>query len=495
MNKIRKVLVANRSEIAVRIIRAAHEMGLRTVAVFSDADRLLPHVRMADESFSLGSSEPAQSYLNIPKILNIAKQSKADAIHPGYGFLSENPHFAEAVLRAGLIFIGPRPDNIRLMGDKLRSKKMAREAGVPIIPGFDQPIQSAKDLQPIAKKLGYPVLIKATAGGGGKGMRIVRNEKELSENIDRARSEARNAFDSDMVFLEKYIENPRHIEIQVLGDGYGNHIHLYERDCSIQRRHQKLLEESPSPALDHAARERMVSSALAIAKSCNYLGAGTVEFVVDQNLNHYFLEMNTRLQVEHPVTELITGIDLVKEQIRIAAGDKLSFRQENISQNGHAIELRVYAENVFEDFLPSNGYLDTYIPPKGPGIRIDDGYEEHLAIPIHYDALISKLLVHGRTRNEAISILQRAVEEYQIGPIPTTLDFGKVLCRNQSFQSGKYDTSFIEKEWSELRKNDYSQRDAEIAAALASFIQTEKKPVVDDPGNFKKSGAWKQNRT
>jgi len=495
MNKIKKVLVANRSEIAVRIIRAAREMGIRTVSVFSDADRLLPHVRMADESYPLGSSEPGQSYLNIPKILNIARQSKADAIHPGYGFLSENPHFAEEVLGAGLIFIGPRPENIRLMGDKLQSKKMAREACVPIIPGYDHPIQSAKELQPIAKEIGYPVLIKATAGGGGKGMRIVRNEEELSENIDRARSEAKNAFDSDRVFLEKYIENPRHIEIQVLGDSYGNHIHLYERDCSIQRRHQKLLEESPSPALDHAARERMVSSALAIAKSCNYLGAGTVEFVVDQNLNHYFLEMNTRLQVEHPVTELITGIDLVKEQIRIAAGEKLTFRQENISQNGHAIELRVYAENVFENFLPTNGHLDTYIPPRGPGIRIDDGYEEHLAIPIQYDALIGKLLVHGRNRSEAIGILRWAVEEYQISPIPTTLDFGKILCRNQSFQSGKYDTSFIEKEWREPQTNSYPLRDAGIAAALACFLQAEKKPTVYNPGNFKKSGAWKQNRT
>jgi acetyl-CoA carboxylase biotin carboxylase subunit len=495
MNKINKILVANRSEIAVRIIRAAREMDIRTVSIYSDADRLLPYVRMADESYPLGAPEPVHSYLNIQKILSIARKSKVDAIHPGYGFLSENPNFADEVLRSGMIFIGPHPESIRLMGDKLTSKTMAKNSGVPIIPGHDSPILSVEELKPIARKIGYPVLIKATAGGGGKGMRIVRNEDELSDNIQRALSEAKNAFDSDIVFLEKYIEKPRHIEIQVLGDAFGNYVHLFERDCSIQRRHQKLVEESPSPALNDSARNRLVTSAITIAKSCNYQGAGTVEFVVDQDLNHYFLEMNTRLQVEHPVTELITGIDLVKEQIRIAAGEKLSLRQENIRQNGHAIEFRVYAEDVFNDFLPSNGYLNTYIPPKGPGIRVDDGYEEHLAIPIYYDALISKLLVHGPTRTEAIQILKRAVDEYQISPIQSTLEFGKILCKNGSFLSGKYDTTFVEKELNEMATPGSPLKDAKIAAALAYLIQTENQKNKNQPDSSKNSNTWKRNRS
>jgi acetyl-CoA carboxylase biotin carboxylase subunit len=495
MNKINKILIANRSEIAVRIIRAAKEMNIRTVAIFSEADRYLPHARMADESYSLGPSDPVDSYLNIEKILDIARNSKVDAIHPGYGFLSENPQFAQEVFGNGLIFIGPHPKSIQLMGDKLTSKTMARNAGVPIIPGYDNPIQEIKELIPVARKIGYPVLIKATAGGGGKGMRIVRTEDELTDNIERARSEAKNAFDSDIVFLEKYIENPRHIEIQVLGDEFGNYVHLFERDCSIQRRHQKLLEESPSPALDDKSRDHLVSSALAIARSCDYRGAGTVEFVVDQDLNHYFLEMNTRLQVEHPVTELITGIDLVKEQIRIAAGEKLSIRQENIHQNGHSIEFRVYAEDVFNDFLPTSGYLKTYKPPKGPGIRVDDGYEENLTIPIFYDALIGKLLVHGRNRPNAIEILKRAINEYQISPVQTTLDFGKLLCENKSFLRGDYNTSFVEKEFNTISKSGSTSDDSKIAAALASLIHSHDQIFKNDHNACKNSSAWKRNRT
>lgn len=491
--KINKILIANRSEIAVRIIRAAKEMNLRTVAIYSETDRYLPHARMADESYPLGSSDPLESYLNIEKILSIADKCKVDAIHPGYGFLSENPQFAEEVLRAGLIFIGPLPENIRSMGDKLTSKRMAKNAGVPIIPGYDNPILKLEKLLPVARKIGYPVLIKATAGGGGKGMRIVRNEDELSENIERARSEAKNAFGSDIVFLEKYIENPRHIEIQVLGDEFGNYVHLFERDCSIQRRHQKLVEESPSPALNESSRNALVTSALAIAKSCHYLGAGTVEFVVDQDLNHYFLEMNTRLQVEHPVTELITGIDLVKEQIKIASGERLSIRQENIFQNGHSIEFRVYAEDVFNDFLPTSGYLKTYKPPNGPGIRVDDGYEEHLNIPIHYDAMIGKLLVYGRDRATAIRILERAIGEYQISPIPTTLDFGKILCKNKSFLRGEYNTSFVEKEFNPIKKSGSIPDYSTFATALACLIHSQKQIIKND--HSKNSSAWKRNRT
>jgi acetyl-CoA carboxylase, biotin carboxylase subunit len=493
--KIKKILVANRGEIAVRIIRAAKEMGIGTVAVFSNVDRQMPHTRLADESYSLGPPDPADSYLNREKILAIAEKSNADAIHPGYGFLSENADFADEAIRAGLIFIGPRPESIRMMGDKLFSKKMAAKADVPVVPGYDQPIRDLEEIIPVARKIGYPILIKATAGGGGKGMRIVSSEKELSGNMERASSEAMNAFDSDVVFLEKYIEKPRHIEIQILGDAYGNYVHLFERDCSIQRRYQKLVEESPSPAVDGQLREKLAASAIAIARSCNYEGAGTVEFMVDRQGNYYFLEMNTRLQVEHPVTELVTGIDLVKEQIQIASGEKLSLTQDRIRQQGHAIELRVYAEDPFQDFLPSSGRLNIYKVPKGPGIRVDDGYEENLTVPIHYDPLIGKLLVYSQTRKEAINLLKRAIEEYHISPIRTTLDFGMILCRNKSFLEGDFDTSFIEKEFQNDLTPMNNPEESRIAAALAGYFNMQKKQEIIHPGiNAKKNNDWKWKR-
>ncbi|MBS0001176.1 MAG: acetyl-CoA carboxylase biotin carboxylase subunit [Cyclobacteriaceae bacterium] len=493
--KIKKILIANRGEIAVRIIRAAKEMNIGTVAIYSDADRQMPHSRMADESYPLGSPDPADSYLHQEKIIAIAEKSQADAIHPGYGFLSENFEFAEKVQEAGLIFIGPQPESIRMMGDKLISKTMAQHAGVPVIPGYDRPILNLEEIFPVAKKIGYPILIKATAGGGGKGMRIVRNENELSENVERARSEAKNAFDSDIVFLEKYIQQPRHIEIQVLGDTLGNYVHLFERDCSIQRRHQKLVEESPSPAVDEELRKKLTVSAIAIAKSCGYQGAGTVEFVVDRQRNFYFLEMNTRLQVEHPVTELITGIDLVKEQILIAQGEKLSVTQENIRQKGHAIEFRVYAEDPFQDFLPSSGYLSIYKTPKGPGIRVDDGYEEHLSVPIHYDPLIGKLLVHSHSRENAIRRLKNAIEEYHISPLRTTLDFGKILCSHKSFILGDYDTSFIEREFKPENHNPNHADESLIAAALAGFVFAQKHSRHEPAKQkSKNSNGWQRNR-
>jgi acetyl-CoA carboxylase biotin carboxylase subunit len=493
--KISKILVANRGEIAVRIIRTAKEMGIGTVAVFSDADRQMPHCRLADESYPLGQPEPADSYLNRDKILTIAQKCKADAIHPGYGFLSENADFAEDVLGAGLIFIGPRPESIRMMGDKLFSKKMAVESGIPVIPGHDQPIRDLDEILPLARKLGYPVLIKASAGGGGKGMRIVRNEQELEANLERARSESKNAFDSDVVFLEKYIGQPRHIEIQVLGDSHGNFVHLFERDCSIQRRHQKLVEESPSPAVDGLLREKLAASAIAIAKACHYEGAGTVEFVVDRIGNYFFLEMNTRLQVEHPVTELVTGTDLVREQILIASGEVLSMTQEQIQHRGHAIEFRVYAEDPFHDFLPSSGLLEIYKIPKGPGIRVDDGYEENLTVPIHYDPLIGKLLVYGQTREKAINMLKRAIEEYHISPIRTTLEFGRILCRNESFLKGDFDTSFIENEFRNEMSALSPPEESRIAAALAAYIHTTEKKEMEYGGNNNRNKRyWKWNR-
>jgi len=493
--KIKKILIANRSEIAVRIIRTAKDMNIETVALYSDVDRQLPHVRLADESYPLGHPDPASSYLNIEKIISIAKKSKSDAIHPGYGFLSENPLFARKVIDAGLLFIGPTPESIQQMGNKLTSKSMAKNANVPVIPGYDRPILPDEDIMPIARNIGYPILIKASAGGGGKGMRVVQNDDELSENIERARSEAKNAFDSDQVFIEKYIENPRHIEIQILGDRFGNYVHLYERDCSIQRRHQKLIEESPSPGVDEILRNKLASSALAMAKSCNYQGAGTVEFVVDQDHNHYFLEMNTRLQVEHPVTELVTGIDLVREQINIAAGEKISFSQGDLRHVGHAIEFRVYAEDPFQDFLPSSGELTLYKIPKGPGIRVDDGYDEHLSIPIHYDALIAKLLVYGKDRENAIRILKRAINEYQIGPIQTTLDFGRIICENKSFKKGNYSTSFIENEFIPFLTSRKLAKNSDLAAALAGLIYSHNQSGPD-PNNHPSSysGAWKKNR-
>jgi propionyl-CoA carboxylase alpha chain len=470
-------------------------MNIRSVAVFSDVDRQMPHTRLADEAYSLGPPDPSASYLNRKKILNIARQCGADAIHPGYGFLSENAEFAEEVLQAGFVFIGPAPESIRLMGDKLVSKKMAREAGVPVIPGYDRSVGDPEEIIPAAREIGYPLLIKATAGGGGKGMRIVTSENELKDNLERARSEARNAFDSDVVFLEKYIEKPRHIEIQVMGDSHGNYVHLFERDCSIQRRHQKLVEESPSPAVDEELRQKLSDAALAITRSCQYLGAGTVEFVVDQQKNFYFLEMNTRLQVEHPVTELITGTDLVREQIRVASGKPLSFRQDDIRQKGHAIEFRVYAEDPFQDFLPSSGLLGIYRTPKGPRIRVDDGYEAKLTVPIHYDPLIGKLLVYGRDRKDAVRLMERAIGEYHISPIRTTLDFGKFLCRNRNFLDGNFDTSFIEREFIGKNGHPATKDEVEIVAALAGLFYSARHNInlspASGPENF---SPWKRNR-
>ncbi|MFM7217654.1 MAG: acetyl/propionyl/methylcrotonyl-CoA carboxylase subunit alpha, partial [Bacteroidota bacterium] len=395
---MKKLLIANRGEIAIRVMRAAREMGIQTVAVYSEADRNALHVRYADEAVAIGPAASSQSYLVMDKILQAAKDTGADAIHPGYGFLSENADFADKVAAAGLIFVGPSGDSMRQMGSKLAAKATAEKHGIPLVPGTAKAIESVEEGKAIAEKVGFPLLIKASAGGGGKGMRVVNAIGEFEEQMKLAVSEAISSFGDGAVFIERYVASPRHIEIQVLADNHGNTVYLFERECSIQRRHQKVVEEAPSSVLTPQVREAMGKCAVQVAKACNYSGAGTVEFLLDDQLNFYFLEMNTRLQVEHPVTEYITGLDLVKEQLKVARGEKLSFRQEDLKIQGHAIEIRVCAEDPQNNFLPDIGRLNTYRIPQGPGVRVDDAYEEGMEIPIFYDPMIAKLIVYGATR-------------------------------------------------------------------------------------------------
>lgn len=495
--RMQKILVANRGEIAVRVMRTAKEMGIKTVAVFSEADRNMPFVRYADEAVCIGPAPSSQSYLRADKIIQVAKQTGADAIHPGYGFLSENASFSKACADAGLIFIGPSEYSINTMGSKIAAKQAAKKFNVPMVPGTEDPIESVKEAKEIAGRIGYPVLIKASAGGGGKGMRVVESEAVLEEQMGTAKSEAMSAFGDDAVFIEKYVGSPKHIEIQLMGDKFGNYVYLFERECSIQRRHQKLVEEAPSSCLTPDIRKAMGESAVAVAKSCQYYGAGTVEFLVDEELNFYFLEMNTRLQVEHCVTEMITGIDLVKEQINVARGEKLSFSQEDIEINGHSIELRVCAEDPHNNFLPDTGKLVMYQPPKGPGVRVDDGYEQGQDIPIFYDPLIAKLVVHAPTRDEAIERLCRAIDEYHIQGIQTTLPFGKWAVQTEPFRSGNFDTKFIEKYF----KPEYLLEEDKDATELASLLsvhlwekgKAEKHSLTVAGGNGNLSG-WKARR-
>ena len=467
---MQKILVANRGEIALRVMRSAREMGIKTVAVFSEADRTMPFVQYADEAVCIGPAPSNQSYLLGEKIIAVAKQTGADAIHPGYGFLSENAGFAAQVSAAGLIFIGPSSDAIAMMGSKLSAKQAAQQFGVPMVPGTETPLRSLEEAQEVVKKTGFPILIKASAGGGGKGMRVVNEISELAEQIQLAKSEAMSAFGDDAVFIEKYVTAPRHIEIQILGDQHGNYVYLFERECSIQRRHQKLVEEAPSSCLTPAVRAAMGKCALDVARACNYYGAGTVEFLVDSKLDFYFLEMNTRLQVEHPVTELVTGLDLVKEQIRIARGEALSFKQEDLSINGHAIELRVCAEDPANNFLPDTGRLETYVRPQGYGVRVDDGYEEGMDIPIYYDPMIAKLIAWGKDRDEARERLLRAISEYQVKGITTTLPFGTWALQHPAFISGEFDTGFIGKYFTPHSLQTPSDLPAKAAAILAAQI-------------------------
>lgn len=442
--KIKKILVANRGEIACRIMRTAQEMGIKTVAVYSEADRNAPHVLLADEAVCIGAPPSAASYLLGDKIIAAAQALGADAIHPAYGFLSENADFAEKVSRSGLVFIGPSAQSIAVMGSKLAAKKaVSQYKNIPLIPGTSEAVEDPEIAKAKAREIGYPVLIKASAGGGGKGMRVVESEDELPEQMARAISEAKSAFGNGAVFIEKYFTQPRHIEIQILGDKHGNIVHLFERECSIQRRHQKVIEEAPCPIMTPEVRKKMGEAAIAVAKSCAYYGAGTVEFIADDQLNFYFLEMNTRLQVEHPVTEEITGIDLVRAQIRIAEGKPLDFKQEDLKIHGHAIEVRVYAEDPCRNFLPDIGKLQTYQRPQGIGIRVDDGFREGMDIPIYYDPMIAKLISRGENRTQAIARLCRAIDHYQITGISTTLDFCKFVLQHEAFVSGNFNTKFL----------------------------------------------------
>ena len=471
---IRKVLIANRGEIAVRVIRACREMGIRTVAVFSEADRLSLHARMADEAYPIGKAPSTESYLVQECLIATAKKSGADAIHPGYGFLAENADFAEAVEKTGLLWVGPPAEAIRLMGDKTIARQRMKAAGVPTVPGTLEPISDESDAIVTADEIGFPVLLKAAAGGGGKGMRIVPRKEDFDSALRTARSEARSAFGDDRVYIEKYLKNPRHIEFQILADKFGHVIHLGERECSIQRRHQKVVEESPSVLLTPEMRAQMGEAAVKAAQACGYQNAGTIEFLVDSHLNYYFLEMNTRLQVEHPVTEETTGIDLVKEQLKIASGIPLSYSQEEIRRHGHAIEVRIYAEDPASNFMPSAGKIQFLRPPNGPGVREDSGIYEGFEVSLFYDPILSKLIVWGRDRNEAIARMVRALKEYQIYGIHTTIPFGLMVMQNKNFQSGNFDTGFVEKEFGKgaLDLEDHSK----IAAMAALLISQEKEP-------------------
>ncbi len=494
MSKIKKILIANRGEIALRVIRTAREMGISTVAVFSEADRDALHVRLADEAVLIGEAASSASYLKMDKIIEVAKQCHADAIHPGYGFLSENAEFADKVEKAGIRFIGPGADAIRVMGSKLEAKRAVAEYNVPLIPGTSHPIEDIDKARRIAADIGYPILIKASAGGGGKGMRIVEKEKDFEEQMNRAVSEATSAFGDGTVFIEKFITQPRHIEFQILGDTHGNIVHLFERECSIQRRHQKVIEEAPSAIMTTELRERMGEAAIGVAKACDYVGAGTVEFIVDENHNFYFLEMNTRLQVEHPVTECITGLDLVREQILIAEGKALRFTQDDLKIQGHAVELRVYAEDPANNFLPDIGKLQTYVRPQGPGVRVDDGFEEGMSIPIHYDPMIAKLVVYAEDRLKALDRLSRAIDEYIITGVTTTLQFGKYVIHHDNFRSGDFDTKFVEKHFDPQSLTQEKTEEArEIAATLAALLRKEKKSASQPEVNQQNgSGSWKK---
>ncbi|HEX9654419.1 MAG TPA: acetyl-CoA carboxylase biotin carboxylase subunit, partial [bacterium] len=442
----KKILIANRGEIAVRVIRACRELGIATVAVYSAADQFGLHVRLADEAYAIGPAPSRESYLVHDKIIDAARQSGAQAIHPGYGFLSENPEFARRVIAAGLVFIGPPAEAMKIMGDKTAARQSMLSAKVPIVPGTEKPLADEKVALATAQELGYPVLLKAAAGGGGKGMRVVKADGEMASAFRAARSEAESAFGDGRIYLEKYLEAPRHIEFQILADQHGHVVHLGERECSIQRRHQKVIEESPSCIVDDKLRREMGEAAVKAAQACGYQNAGTIEFMVDRHRHFYFLEMNTRLQVEHPVTEMITGIDLVKEQIRIAAGESLNYEQQDIRFSGHAIECRIYAEDPANNFLPSIGQIKYMSPPGGFGVRDDNGYDAGAEVSIYYDPLIAKLIVWGRHRHETIDRMKRALREYHIHGIETSIPFCLLVMNHPQFIAGDFDTHFIEKE-------------------------------------------------
>ncbi len=487
---IQKVLVANRGEIALRVMRSCREMGIKTVGVFSEADRAAMHVRYADEAYYIGKAPSSESYLKMDKILEVAKATSSDAIHPGYGFLSENAAFSDRCKQEGIEFIGPESYAIQEMGDKITARKKMIAAGVPVVPGTTEPITDEEKAVEVIKEIGLPVMIKASAGGGGKGMRLVKEEAQIKSAIRSARSEAREAFGDDSVYIEKYITSPHHIEFQILADKHGNAVHLFERECSVQRRHQKVIEETPSPLLTPEIREEMGQHAVNAAKAVNYHGAGTVEFVMGDDLNYYFLEMNTRLQVEHPITERVVGIDLVKEQIRIADGEKLSVKQEELTQKGHAIECRIYAEDPDNNFMPSPGLIKHIAQPYGLGVRVDGYAYEGYEIPLHYDPMISKLIVWGKTRDEAVQRMRRALYEYKITGVKTSINFLEKVMEHPEFVSGNYNTHFIDKNMDDLMRKDEGQGDWESIAAIAAFVDYTNKLDALQP---KKNGGQMTN--
>jgi acetyl-CoA carboxylase biotin carboxylase subunit len=493
---IKKILIANRGEIAVRVMRSSREMGIKTIAVYSEADRTSKHVSYADEAYMIGPAPSNESYLVIDNIIGAAKKSGADAIHPGYGFLSENAEFAERCIKENIIFIGPKPESIRTMGDKITARKAMIKAKVPVVPGTQEKITNEQKALQVAEKIGFPVMVKASAGGGGKGMRLVREAKELWEAVNAAKSEALSSFGNDAVYFEKYIESPHHIEFQILGDQYGNVIHLCERECSIQRRHQKLIEETPSPLMTEKLRNKMGIVAIKAAKSVNYVGAGTIEFLVDDDLNYYFLEMNTRLQVEHPITEEVLGIDIVKEQIKIADGQKLSLKQKDIRQRCHSIECRICAEDPSDNFTPSPGIIRHITEPLGLGVRVDsyiyDGYE----IPIYYDPMISKIIVWAANREYAIERMKRVLYEYKVIGVKNNIGFLRRIMDSQSFIKGTYNTNFIEKNFDFLMKpikvsKKMTEDVAIIAACIDYMMNLEDSQSVSLSDNSRAINKWK----
>lgn len=488
-----KILVANRGEIALRVMKTCKAMGIKTVAIYSEADKNTPFVKFADEAICVGPPPSSESYLLGDKILQICKDLNVEGVHPGYGFLSENADFTRKATEAGITFIGPSPKAMELMGNKLAAKETVKEYGIPMVEGVDEAIVDVEKSLAKAKEIGFPILVKAAAGGGGKGMRVVEKAEEFVEQMNLAISEAESSFGDGSVFIERYVGSPRHIEIQVLADTHGNTVHLFERECSIQRRHQKVIEEAPSVILTPELREAMGKAACDVAKSCNYVGAGTVEFLYEKG-EFFFLEMNTRLQVEHPVTEMITGLDLVEQQIKVARGEKLAFTQDDLKINGHSLEVRVYAEDPQNNFLPDIGTLEVYKRPTGEGVRVDDGFEEGMEIPIYYDPMISKLIVHAPTREEAIEKMTKAIGDYDIVGIKTTLDFCKFTINHDAFKSGDFDTHFVPQYFSDTSVMDNADKNMqEIAAVMANYFveSNAEKTSYEASDNF---NSWSLNR-
>jgi acetyl-CoA carboxylase biotin carboxylase subunit len=489
-----KILIANRGEIALRIMRTAKEMGISTVAIYSEADRNALFVRYADEAVCVGPPASSESYLRGDYIIELSKEMNVDGIHPGYGFLSENADFARKVSDAGITLIGPSPEAMEVMGSKLAAKAAVKEYNIPLVPGTDEAVTDVGEAEKIAQEIGFPILVKASAGGGGKGMRVVERIEDFREQMDRAVSEAISSFGDGAVFIERYVGSPRHIEIQILADTHGNVVYLFERECSIQRRHQKVIEEAPSAVLTPELRKKMGEAAVLVAKSCDYVGAGTVEFLLDENLNFFFLEMNTRLQVEHPVTEQITGIDLVREQINVARGEKLAFTQDDLEIQGHSFEVRVYAEDPMNNFLPDIGTLETYVRPQGLGVRVDDGFEEGMEIPIYYDPMIAKLVTFGKDRETARQRMLRAIDEYQIKGVKTTMDFCRFALEHEAFISGNFDTNFVKNhfkpEYLQTKKDD----EQEIAALVAASLVGNSKSSTAEASAAVSKSKWRANR-